>query len=101
MSTVQRAFRLEKSLDQQFCNVARRLGTSPSGALRMFVAAFVAGKGFPFDLRLANEQAPARVFNSNHPNIITPPIRNVHAVLPASWREDDDYECDANPTTSG
>lgn len=92
MSTVQRAFRLEESLDQQFCNIAQRLGTSPSDTLRMFVTAFVARKGFPFDLRLSSEQAPVRVFNSNHPSIITPPIRNGHAVLPASWREDDDYE---------
>ena len=92
MSTTQRAFRLEESLDQQFCNIAERLGTSPSDALRMFVTAFVASKGFPFDLRLPDEQAINRVLNSNHPSIITPPIRNGRAVLPASWREDDAYD---------
>ena len=92
MSTVQRAFRLEESLDKQFCTIAEKLGTSPSDTLRMFVTAFVANKGFPFALRLSDELTNKRVFNSNHPNIITPPIRNGHAVLPAFWREDDDYD---------
>lgn len=92
MSTVQRAFRLEETLDKQFCSIAERLGTSPSDALRMFVAAFVANKGFPFALRLSDGKLPTRFFDSNHPNVITPPVRDGHAVLPASWREDDDYD---------
>lgn len=92
MSTVQRAFRLEQTLDKQFCSIAEKLGTSPSDTLRMFVTAFVANKGFPFALRLPNEKNPKRVFNSEHPSIITPSIRDGHAILPASWREDDDYD---------
>lgn len=93
MSTVQRTFELDEALDQQFCSIAEKLGTSPSDALRMFVTAFVANRGFPFALRLTDDgQTSARVFNANHPSVITPPIRNGHAVLPASWREDDDYD---------
>ena len=30
MTTVQRTFRLDESLDQQFCDIAEKLGTSPS-----------------------------------------------------------------------
>ena len=37
MTTVQRTFRLDESLDQQFCDIAEKLGTSPSDSLRMFV----------------------------------------------------------------
>ncbi len=92
MATVQRAFRLEETLDQQFCHIAEKLGTSPSDSLRMFVTAFVANKGFPFALRLPTDASGKRTFNANHPKIITPQIRNGHAVLPASWREDDDYD---------
>ena len=57
MATVQRAFRLEETLDLQFCHIAERLGTSPSDALRMFVTAFVDNEGFPFELRLPDRRA--------------------------------------------
>ncbi|KAB7651401.1 type II toxin-antitoxin system RelB/DinJ family antitoxin [Sutterella faecalis] len=90
MSTVQRAFLLEEALNHQFCIIAERLGSSPSDVLRMFVTSFVANKGLPFTFRLPDDKAAKRVFNSKHPNIITPPIRNGHAVLPASWRDDDE-----------
>lgn len=90
MTTVQRTFRLDESLDQQFCDIAEKLGTSPSDSLRMFVTAFVSNRGFPFDLRLP--ESKVRKFNVNHPNITTPVIRNGHAVLPASWREGDSYD---------
>ena len=87
MTTVQRTFRLDESLDQQFCDIAEKLGTSPSDSLRMFVTAFVSNRGFPFNLRLP--ESKVRKFNVNHPNIT---IRNGHAVLPASWREGDSYD---------
>ncbi len=90
MTTVQRTFQLEESLDRQFCEMAEKLGTTPSDALRIFVEAFVAQKGFPFAWTLHEEKVLKRTFNANHPAIITPPIRNGHAVLPASWREDED-----------
>ena len=32
--------------------------------------------------------------NYNNPNILKPEIRNENVVLPASWREDDDYDHD-------
>ena len=92
MSTVQRAFRLDDLLDKQFCHIAEKLGTSPSDTLRMFVTAFVANRGFPFVPKLPEETIVKRVFNTNHPSIITPLIRNGHAVLPASWWEDDEYD---------
>ena len=92
MPTVQRAFRLEESLDQQFCVIAEKLGTSPSDTLRMFVTAFVVNRGFPFELKLPSEDTSVRRFNSHDSRISTPAIRNGHAVLPASWREDDAYD---------
>ena len=92
MATVQRAFRLDESLDQQFSAIAEKLGTSPSDSLRMFVMAFVNHRGFPFALKLPSEDTPVRRFNSQDSRIITPPIRDGHAVLPASWREDDGYD---------
>ena len=90
MTTLQKTFRLNESLDQQFCDIAEKLGTSPSDSLRMFVTAFVSNRGFPFNLRLP--ESKVRKFNVNHPNITTPVIRNGHAVLPASWREGDSYD---------
>lgn len=81
---------MDESLDQQFCDIAEKLGTSPSDSLRMFVTAFVSNRGFPFNLRLP--ESKVRKFNVDHPNITTPVIRNGHAVLPASWREGDSYD---------
>lgn len=90
MTTVQRAFRLDEALDKQFCDIAEKLGTSPSDSLRMFVTAFVTNRGFPFSLKLPDEKHQR--FNVNHPNVLTPIIRDGHVVLPASWREEDDYD---------
>lgn len=92
MSTIQRAFRLEEGLDKQFCSIAEQLGTSPSDSLRMFVAAFVAHQGFPFAIRIPAKTNLARIVKQDHPLIVTPAMRDGRAVLPASWREDDDYD---------
>ena len=79
MSTVERAFQLEDAIDHQFCSIAERLGTSPTEVLQMFVTAFVANEGLPFTFRVPDNKVDEQPFNSRHPNIITPPIRNGHA----------------------
>ncbi|MCI1747781.1 MAG: type II toxin-antitoxin system RelB/DinJ family antitoxin [Acidipropionibacterium sp.] len=57
-STVQLATRIETSQEQLFRETARRLGTTPADAIRIFVAAFNQHRGFPFDVRLAAEVEP-------------------------------------------
>ncbi len=58
MSTVQLATRVDETQDRQFRETARRLGTTPADALRMFIAAFNQHRGFPFDIRLAADVEP-------------------------------------------
>lgn len=58
MSTVQIATRIEQSQDKQFRDTARRLGTTPADAIRMFIAAFNENRGFPFEVRLPVEVEP-------------------------------------------
>lgn len=52
MSTVQIATRIDEEQSRLFKETARRLGTTPSDALRMFVAAFNEHRGFPYQVRL-------------------------------------------------
>lgn len=92
MSEVERSFDLDEELDRKFCKTAEELGLSPSDALRIFVKAFVENQGFPPVPKASMKVRSRRVFNADHPAVITPPIRNGRAVLPASWREDDDYD---------
>jgi DNA-damage-inducible protein J len=58
MRTVQLATRLDEDQDRLFRETARRLGTTPADAMRVFVAAFNAHRGFPFDVRLSTEAKP-------------------------------------------
>jgi DNA-damage-inducible protein J len=58
MSTVQIATRIEQSQDRLFRDTARRLGTTPADAIRMFIAAFNESRGFPFQVRLPAEVVP-------------------------------------------
>jgi DNA-damage-inducible protein J len=58
MSTVQIATRIEQSQDRLFRDTARRLGTTPADAIRMFIAAFNESRGFPFEVRLPREVEP-------------------------------------------
>ncbi|WP_051224258.1 hypothetical protein [Pseudoclavibacter soli] len=58
VATVQLATRIEVSQEQLFRETARRLGTTPADAMRVFVAAFNQHRGFPFDVRLAAEVEP-------------------------------------------
>lgn len=48
----QLATRVENHEAERFRETTRLLGTTPADALRIFVAAFNAHRGFPFDVRL-------------------------------------------------
>jgi len=58
MGTVQLATRVEDSESDQFRATTKRLGTTPADAMRVFVAAFNQHRGFPFDVRLADDVEP-------------------------------------------
>ena len=58
MDTVQLATRVEKTQDRLFRETTRQLGTTPADAMRVFVAAFNQHRGFPFEVRLAQEVEP-------------------------------------------
>ena len=60
---MQLATRVEDEQGILFRETARKLGTTPSDALRMFVAAFNAHQGFPYDVRL-NARPAAEPFTS-------------------------------------
>lgn len=53
MATMQLATRVDEEQGRQFKEIAKKLGTTPSDALRMFVATFNENRGFPYDVRLA------------------------------------------------
>jgi len=52
MRTVQIATRVDEQQSRKFKEIATSLGTSPSDALRMFIAAFVSEGGFPYQLKV-------------------------------------------------
>jgi len=55
MGTVQLATRIDTTQDRLFREIARKLGTTPADAMRVFIAAFNQHRGFPFDVRLVND----------------------------------------------
>ena len=57
--SVQLATRIDDKEAERFRETTRRLGTTPSDALRMFVSAFNAHRGFPFDVRIEEPQTEA------------------------------------------
>ena len=57
MSKIQFATRVEERQGELFKQTAARLGTTPSDALRMFIAAFNERGGFPYDVRIQNYDA--------------------------------------------
>ena len=71
-----------------FVKTTEALGLTPSGASKIFVRMFNQCGCFPFEARTVP------LVNYNNPNILKPEIRNENVVLPASWREDDDYDHD-------
>ena len=50
MASVRITTRVDEETARGFKETCKALGTTPSNALRMFVAAFVACGGFPFDV---------------------------------------------------
>ena len=56
--SVQLATRVDDDQAAMFREVTKRLGTTPSDALRMFVAIFNDVKGFPYEVRLPKETEP-------------------------------------------
>ena len=63
MSTVQVAVRLDSEQNELFRSLTRQLGTTPADALRMFVYAFNAAGGFPYNVRV-NSQPRAEPFET-------------------------------------
>ena len=53
MATMQLATRVDEEQGKLFKEIAKKLGTTPSDALRIFVATFNENRGFPYDVRLA------------------------------------------------
>jgi antitoxin component of RelBE/YafQ-DinJ toxin-antitoxin module len=52
MSRIQVATRIDEDQSKQFFSITKALGTTPSDALRMFIAAFNSHGGFPYDMRI-------------------------------------------------
>jgi len=52
MGTKQLATRVDIEQEREFRENTRRLGTTPSDAMRMFIVAFNECRGFPYDVRL-------------------------------------------------
>lgn len=63
MSTVQVAVRLDSEQNELFRSLTRQLGTTPADALRMFVYAFNATGGFPYNVRV-NSQPRSEPFET-------------------------------------
>lgn len=52
------ATRVDDELGNRFKDLTKRLGTTPSDALRIFIASFDQSMGFPFDVRIHAKTAP-------------------------------------------
>ena len=52
METVQIATRIDKQQNRRFREISKSIGTTPSDALRIFIASFNSEGGFPFDVKL-------------------------------------------------
>ncbi|MBT1178245.1 type II toxin-antitoxin system RelB/DinJ family antitoxin [Bifidobacterium vespertilionis] len=63
--SIQIATRVDDDQAAMFKETTRRLGTTPSDVLRMFISAFNEHRGFPYDVRLTREtQENAMPFDS-------------------------------------
>ncbi|MCL1797089.1 MAG: type II toxin-antitoxin system RelB/DinJ family antitoxin [Eggerthellaceae bacterium] len=54
MPAVQIATRIDEQESKRFREITKALGTTPSDALRMFVAQFNAEGGFPYETKVKN-----------------------------------------------
>jgi len=61
MKTIQIATRVDERQNQHFREIAAAIGITPSDALRMFIAAFIAERGFPYDVKA---KAPVQAFDN-------------------------------------
>ena len=52
MDTIQIATRIDDQQNRMFREISKAIGTTPSDALRIFIAAFNSEGGFPFDVKL-------------------------------------------------
>ena len=52
METVQVATRIDKQQNRKFREISKSIGTTPSDALRIFIASFNSEGGFPFEVKL-------------------------------------------------
>ena len=52
METVQIATRVDEQQNRKFREITKAIGTTPSDALRIFIASFNSEGGFPFDVKL-------------------------------------------------
>lgn len=55
---VQLATRVDDTSGETFKSITKQLGTTPADAMRMFVMAFNANQGFPYDVRLSASPEP-------------------------------------------
>ena len=54
---VQLATRVDDAVGETFKSLTKQLGTTPADAMRMFVMAFNANQGFPYEVRLKQPAA--------------------------------------------
>jgi len=54
MATVQIATRVDEQQSRKFREITNAIGTTPSDALRMFIASFISEGGFPYDVKIKN-----------------------------------------------
>ena len=80
---MQLATRVEDEQGILFRETARKLGTTPSDALRMFVAAFNAHQGFPYDVRLSTRPAAEPFASEEEATEFT--TRAMKAALDETW----------------
>ena len=55
---VQLATRVDDEAGAEFKSLAKQLGTTPADAIRMFVVAFNANGGFPYEVRVRLRAQP-------------------------------------------
>lgn len=63
---VQLATRVDDASGEMFKSITKRLGTTPADAMRMFVMAFNANQGFPYDVRLSSSSRALPHGRSRH-----------------------------------